>query len=98
MMLKADRCRKNELLAGKRSFESNCEIWRTIFQARALTFRYTNKPESLPLISEGRRSYIVPAYFLEAFVFLGTEVSTSFLISLPLVSVKRFFSLFSMTN
>ena len=36
-------CPKNERLSEKQSFKGNCEILRTIFQPRALSF---NKPAS----------------------------------------------------
>ena len=52
---------------------------------------------TLRIISQGEHMKIVLAYFVDFFVFLGTELSTSFLISPSLTSEKRIF-LFSMTD
>ena len=38
-------CPENEQMAEKRGFRVNCEMLRTIFQPRALSIRYTSKPE-----------------------------------------------------
>ena len=81
--LKDCRRPKNEQLAEKRSIEGNCEILRTIFQPRALSY---DTPESRkggylfynPPNNFSRRTH-VPAYFVDFFVFIGTELSTSFL-------------------
>ena len=75
------------------NFENN-------LSAEGIILRYTSKPEraicfiNLPLISEGERTYIVPAYFVDFFVFLCTELSTSFLISPSLASAKSIFFVF----
>ena len=46
---------------------------------------------TLRIISQGERTSIVPAYFVDSFVFLCTELSTSLLISPSLASAKSIF-------
>ena len=79
---------KNEQLAEKRSFVGSCEILKTIFQPRALSSERQHAEKgfiyflTLRIISQGERTKIVPAYFVDVFfccVFLGTELSTSLL-------------------
>ena len=98
---------KNEKLAEKRSrVEGDCEILRTIFQPRALSSAIPASRKgfiyfiTLRIISQGERKKIdiVPAYFVDFFVFLGAELSTSFLICLSLACAKSIFFLFSMTD
>ncbi len=48
-MPEAERLRKNEQLAEKRSFEGNCEILRTIFQPRALSLNITASQKGIYL-------------------------------------------------
>lgn len=74
------------------------ELLRTIPQSTASSsdiYRQAAKR----FISQGARTKIVPAYFVDFFVFLRTELSTISLISPSLVAKKSFcLFLFSMTN
>ena len=105
-------CPKNEQLAEKRSFKGSCEILRTIFQPRALSFDITtswkgglpvysfyNPPNNLSRRTHVDRSCIFCQFvFFFFFLFLCSELSTtSFLISPSMASTKSV-PLFSMTE
>ena len=82
------------------SFEGYCEFWGQSFSRRHYPPIYQQVGKgfiyfiTFRLISQDKRTYIVPAYFVDFFVFLDTELSTSFLIFPSLASAKRFFVLF----
>ena len=78
-------------------------ILRTSFQRRTLSSEYQQAGKgfihfiTLRKISQGERTMIVPAYFVDFFIFLCAEFSTRFLISPSLASAKSIV-LFSKTD
>ena len=79
-MSEAEDCPKNEQLAEKRSFESNCEILRTVFQPRALSFDIPASQKGVYLF------YNPPINFLQRarFIYCGAhlQLNKSKLVSL----------------
>ena len=91
----AERLLKNKQLAEKRSFDGKCEILRTIFEIYQQAGEGFIYFMTLRTISQGECTKIVPVYFVDFFLILCAELSTSFLISPSLASAKSIL-LFSM--